>query len=423
MSARRELEAGRRSQASLHWVLSLLVSLSVVLIACASKKGGASGVGAASSGKGGKKLEYPVEVAKVEARPVEFIVTAPGETEAFERVQVTARVAGAIDKVAFSEGTEVKKGQVLVTIESARYELAVEQANVALERMAATEADAELALKRREDAVIKTPGIVPEEEVQTYRTKLRIAKADVQQAKETLKQANLNLHDAFVRAPMDGVMQSRSVETGQYVQPGLILGFLLRRDPLLLRFQVSTQEAPRIKPGMIATFTLRETLRVYTAKITLVAGAADAKSHLVAITGEVDDKEHAYWLRPGSFCDVALSIGAARLQPLIPQTAIRPNERGFLAYVVEGNIAKERVLKLGMHTPGGLIEVTDGLKAGELLVVRGAEPLVDGSPVKIASTTTIPYASSSSSVFNPVAPWPPPSASASASGKPSGAKP
>jgi hypothetical protein len=80
---------------------------------------------------------------------------------------------------------------------------------------------------------------------------------------------------------------------------------------------------------------------------------------------------------------VSATIGDARLAPVIPQLAIRPSERGFLAFVVENGVAKERILKLGMHTLEGTVEVIDGLKAGELLVVRGAEPLVDGAAVRL----------------------------------------
>ena len=70
--------------------------------------------------------------------------------------------------------------------------------------------------------------------------------------------------------------------------------------------------------------------------------------------------------------------------PVIPQTAVRPSERGFLAYVVQDDVAHERVLTLGMRTPDGLVEVRGGLRPGERLVVRGAEALREGAPVRIS---------------------------------------
>jgi hypothetical protein len=69
----------------------------------------------------------------------------------------------------------------------------------------------------------------------------------------------------------------------------------------------------------------------------------------------------------------------------VPQTAIRPSDKGFLAYVVEGEQARERVLELGLRTADGRVEVRSGLAVGERLVVRGAEALVDGAAVRVAS--------------------------------------
>src|SRR5690606_5849457 len=110
------------------------------------------------------------------------------------------------------------------------------------------------------------------------------AKADTQVAMEALKVAQLNLRDSAVRAPMGGIIQTRTVETGQFVQAGYVMATLLRKDPMLLRFQVEPSEAPRIKPGMTARFTMRETQRQFTARVTLVAAAADLVTHMVPVT-------------------------------------------------------------------------------------------------------------------------------------------
>jgi len=109
----------------------------------------------------------------------------------------------------------------------------------------------------------------------------------------------------------------------------------------------------------------------------------------VAVTAEVDDKEHKYWLRPGVFCDVSIPVGATRQSAVVPEIAIRATERGFLAYVIDGTTAHEHAVQLGMHTANGFVEVTQGLAAGDLLVVLGGEPLSDGVSVKIAQRTTM----------------------------------
>jgi multidrug efflux system membrane fusion protein len=340
-----------------------LVAAAGMVFGCGGK-GGGKGEGSASAGRGGRGgkggeggkggkgggAAFPVDVYPVEKKRIEYAVTAPGSIEAFERVQVTARVAGAVDKVAFTEGQAVKKGDVLVIIDSERYALAVNSAKAAMEKAEASQKEVEGMLGRRQGASEKHPGLIPGEEVETYRTKSLTAKADTAVAKEGLRSAQLNLRDSSVRAPMDGVIQTRTVQTGQYVQPGYVMATLLQSDPLLLRFSVSPLEAPRIKPGMVAEFRLRETLRVFEAKITLVAAAADEASRMVAVTAEIKADDHRYWLRPGSFTDVSVAVGGARDVVVIPRAAVRPTERGFVAYVVEEGISKERVLSLGMNT-------------------------------------------------------------------------
>jgi membrane fusion protein, multidrug efflux system len=353
----------------------------------AAPEGGGRGGRGMRGGEGG--VMFPVDTMNVEVKKLAYIVTAPGTIEAFERVQVTSRVSGAVDRVAFKEGQQVKKGDVLVSIDSERFRLAVNSAKAALDKTNAAQKDVEGQVARREGAMDKHPGLIPGEELETYRTKTLTAKADTAVAGESLKVAELNLRDSNVRAPIDGVIQTRTVETGQFVQAGYVMATLLQQDPMLLRFQVEPQEAPRIKPDMKATFTMRETQRSFTAKITLVAGSADPATHMVAVTGQVDAEEHKYWLRPGSFCDVSVDVDATRDAPVIPRSATRATDHGYVTYVIENNVAEERVLTLGMSSKDGWVEVRNGLAAGDVIVVRGAEPLTPGAKVRPTRVTSL----------------------------------
>lgn len=367
--------------------LFILALAALSLGACKGGGGKAEGGGRPQGGGGRAAVAFAVDVMPVESKKLEYVVTAPGTIEAFERVQVTARVAGVVDRVAFTEGQEVKKGDVLVVVDSERHYLAMKSAQAALDKAEASVRDAEAMVKRREEASSKTPGLIPGEELETYRTKSLTAKADREVAAQALKTANLNLRDSSVRAPIAGVIQTRTVETGQYVQTGYVMATLLRSDPLLLRFQVEPREAPRIKPGMVASFTMRETLRAFTAKVSLVAASADPETHMVGITAQVVDEEHKYWLRPGSFCTVTLPISAQREAPVVPRVAARATDKGYVAYVIEEGAAKERPLSLGMSTKDGWIEVRSGLKTGDVIVVRGAEALSEGAKVKATTIT------------------------------------
>lgn len=342
-------------------------------------KGGAQG-----GGKGGRgPLQFPVEVAPVEVTDVEYTVSAVGSVEAFEVVQITARVPGVVERVGFTEGQEVKKGQVIGEIEPARYSLAVESAQAALQKAEASRQEAQAGAQRREAVNEQRPGLLPQEELATYQTRARTAEAEVSAAKAALQKAQLDLRDAYVKAPMDGVLQTRTVQTGQYVNPGFVMATLIRREPLLLRFTVPESDVARLKPGLPARFTVRSDGRTFSAKITHVAAAADAQSRMVSVTAEVTG-EDAKALRPGAFATVNVPVGESKGAPVIPQTAVRPSERGFLAFVVQDGKARERVVELGLRTADGRVEVREGVKPGEQIVVRGAEALKEGAAVRIA---------------------------------------
>ncbi|HZU83322.1 MAG TPA: efflux RND transporter periplasmic adaptor subunit [Polyangiaceae bacterium] len=372
--------------------------------------------------KGINKLQYPVAVAPLELRQVSYTVMAPGSIEAFQQVQITARVAGAVDRVSFVEGQEVKQGDVLVAIETDRYQIAVDQAKAALGKVTAQEQAAEAQLTRRQGAVADHPGLIAGEEIAAYQTAVATSKADVAAAREAVRVAELNLRDAYVRAPIAGVVQSRTVQAGQYLQPGAVLATLLQRDPLMLRFGVTEQDAPRIKAGMTANLVLRESTRTYQARIILVAEAADPTTRLVPVTAQVDDTSHKYWLRPGAFCQVDVPVGDARPAIVVPSIAVQPTSSGNVVYVVDdGNIAHLKKVALGMYTPDGGVEITTGLSVGELLVVQGFEALSEGAPVKVTQRLALAEAVSAAGTpsSKPAASAPPrPSARAAASPAP-----
>lgn len=375
------------------WILALAATAAP---ACSSSKSGSpqAGVGGRRGGTGGGKLQYPVDVVKLESRQMQYSVNAPGTIDAFQQVQITARVSGAVDKVNFVEGQQVKEGDVLASIESDRYAIAVAQARASLAKAEAEQKSAQAALDRRLAAQKESPGLVPGEEIEQKQTAVDTAKADVLAAQQALQVAQLNLRDSQVRAPAAGIVQTRTVQLGQYLQPGAVLATIQQRDPMLVRFQVSEKDAPRLKPDMPLQFQLEGvSSRTFTATIKLVAGSADPTTRMVPVTAQVDETAHQYYLRPGTFAQVTIPIGTARPGIVVPSLAVKPSEKGNIVYVVDDkSIAHERVVEEGMHTPDGGVELKQGVSSGETLVVRGIDPLSDGAPVKVNSTMTIEQA-------------------------------
>ena len=356
---------------------ALVTTLALVaLLGVACGKGGGG-----DAPKAKRDISFPVETRAVESRRVEYSISAVGSVAAFEETQITARVAGVVEKVRFREGSSVKQGDVLVEVEPARYDIAVRSARAVFERARAARNEAARLLALRER--LQHDGLSSPEEVEQARARVATGDAELAQAQSALDLAQLNLRDAYVRTPADGTVQTRQVATGQYVQAGTVLATLVQREPLLLRFEVPEFEAAKLRRAMPVRFSVRGIDGEGRARLLNVAAKADERTRMVAVVGEIEAPGAE--LRPGAFAEITVPVGSTRDAPVVPETAIRPSERGFLCYVVEDGVAKERVLTLGLRTTDGLIEVRSGLSPGEELVVHGSEALRDGASVRMAA--------------------------------------
>ncbi|MBI5609162.1 MAG: efflux RND transporter periplasmic adaptor subunit, partial [Deltaproteobacteria bacterium] len=235
--------------------LSKILAIATCLAAAAACKGSAEKA-AAGPGGGAKKppSAFPVETQTVAVRELEYSLAAVGTVVAFEEAQVTARVAGTVEKVSFVEGDRVQADDVLAEIEPKRYRIAVEQAAATLRRAEANLADAKKILQRRKAL---GPEVAAGEEIESAEAKYRIGEAELAQARAALDLAQLNLHDARVRAPAAGRIEARRVQTGSYVQPGAVIATLLRLEPLRVRFAVSETDAQRLQRDMPVRFRVR----------------------------------------------------------------------------------------------------------------------------------------------------------------------
>ena len=358
-------------------------TLSIALFALALAGCGGSAPDAGKGGKGSGRPErsFPVALAPVSLTEITYEVRAPGSLEAFERIAVPVRVAGIVDRIAFREGDRVTPDTVLAEVDIDRYRLRADAARGELAGAEAALTEARAGLDRRQGLAKSGSGLIAAEELATWQARLALAEAVVAQRKADLALAELEAGWSRVRAPAAGQIEERLVRTGQRVEAGTAVATVLRRDPLLVRFQVGEADAARLKNGQLCLLDVSGRDTPASAAITHVAGSADAASRQVAVVAEVAGPD-APSLRPGTFAQVRVPLASAS-NPAIPATAVRSSERGFLAYVVVDGKAVERVLALGLRTPDGRVEVLSGLNEGESLVVRGGEALRTGAAVTV----------------------------------------
>jgi multidrug efflux system membrane fusion protein len=351
---------------------------------------------APTAAPGVAETRFPVELETVVARDLDHDLTAPASVVPFATVSITARVAGVLDRVLVTEGDHVDAGQVVAEIESDRYHLIRDSAQAALDQAEATERDAAAGAARREDLAKSQSNLVKPEELDQYRARAAEASAAVAVARIALKRAELDLHDAEVASPIAGIIQARMSETGQYAQPGTVIATLVEREPLRLKFAIPVDQANAVSLGQTVTFRVRGAdgeATARTATVNHIAAAGDAASRMVDVwalippTAATAAASATAAVAAGAFAEVRLTIHTASAL-VVPEAAIRPSERGFLAYIVDPDHpdrVRERVVEVGARTADAHVAVLSGLNVGERVVVRGNEGLSDGALIREAA--------------------------------------
>jgi multidrug efflux system membrane fusion protein len=367
---------------------------------------------------------YRVTATVVAARPLVYSVDAVGSLEAYQVVTVPARVEGALDRLDFDVGTKVTPDFVLAVIDERRYALKVDQAKAAVEEAQAAAREAEAAaasatarttrvtteleearanFARYTALRAKDAGYVSEEKLQSLgaaakslESSLDEAKAGEGEVQARQKQAmaaldarrtavaiaEKDLADTHARPPIAGIVEKRHVSAGQYVKVGDPIARLVDTSSLRLRFSVSDTESVRLALGQKVRFRLNAFgAREFEAELFHVDATADDATRMVGCLASVTNPDPA--LKPGFFAQVSAEVAREGASIIVPEGALLPTEKGFVAFVEEGGKASRRVLKIGLHTHDGQVEVVAGLAAGERLLVNGAQSLDDGVPVEI----------------------------------------
>ena len=347
-----------------------------VVVACGLSVGCGGGNGAAATRKGGKGLA--VRTAGVTTSNVSYEVKVLGSLEPEELVQIPAEVAGSAKEVRFNAGDRVTPETVLVRIDPDRYRLEAERAEAAWKRAVADWKRSESDTTRRE--ALAKESLVAVEELNRSRLETERLAADAAAAKAAWGIALQNLERSAVRSPRPGVVNTRTVETGQLVQAGNVLATLVDPRVLRLRCKVSESESLAVKAGQNVTFRVAALgERDFSARVYHVGAVADPSTRQVEVLARAQNPGE---LRPGFYAEVKLATGTHAAAVTVPESAVQATERGFVAYVVADGKAAARPLKLGLRTGDGSVEIVSGLAAGETIVVEGSDRLTDGMAVE-----------------------------------------
>jgi RND family efflux transporter MFP subunit len=342
----------------------------------------------------GAHLRKPrVTAVPADVREIEYAVEATGTIEASEEIAIPASVTGIVDAVNFKEGDAVTPETVLLEIEVEKFRLGEDRAKAEHERAQAqatlTETLYTNRLKLSEEGKKQNKEYVTAEQMATWRADLEKAKADVGRTRAELELAKRDHRNARVRSPIRGLINGKLVSRGEYVKAETIVARILNVSTLHVRFTVPELEASRLAHGQDVTFTVRSAPgRSFKARLFYLSQKADPMTR--SVEGKAEVGEGIDLLRAGTFAQVRMTTGRQE-GLLVPERAILPTERGFVVFALEGTTARARTVKLGLRMDG-MVEIIEGLKRGETIVVDGALTLRDGVEVDLGPAPPAPAA-------------------------------
>ena len=327
----------------------------------------------------------PVEVSTFEARSERWSGTAEavGTLVADNGTDVTTEAGGVVQQIAFESGQAVRKGDLLVQLNTANEQAQLKALDTAA-RLAITQRD-----RWRE---LGDQKLVSRSEVDE-----RIADAATTQAQADAQRALIA--QKTIRAPFDGVLGIRQVNLGQYINPGDPIVGLQALDPIHVDFTLPEQRMNEVAIGAPVRLEVdSHPGQAFEAKVTAVEPSVDANTRNFKVRATLANP--AGVLRPGTFGRIGFDLGQARELVVVPQTAVSFNPYGNSVYVVveapkqagaepapEGmpqatHVVKQRFVTTG-PTRGDLVGITDGLKPGEVVVTSGLLRLRNDAGVTI----------------------------------------
>lgn len=318
-----------------------------------------------------------VVVQTAESKKLRPFIESTGTLNPNEEIIMGAEIDGIVKSVKVNEGTIVSKGMLLATLDDTEFSHEVIRARAALKQTEASLANTKMEFSRK-DALYKEQ-LVTRQQYDDVFTRLTLAESEVERAKAALVIANQKLAKTRLIAPVVSRVKEKKVSVGDFVKNGTQMLILIQPNPLKLRFTVPERDIGKIKVGQdvnvkVDAFPGRE----FIGKVSIVFPSLEEKTRSLAVEAIIPNNEDQ--LKPGLFARVILYTGELQDMVVVPVTSLLYEGEKVRLFVVEGNVAKEHPVKLG-NKYGELMEIREGLKAGEIVVTAGQQSLSEGAKV------------------------------------------
>lgn len=339
-----------------------------------------------------------VEVAAVIQRDVPIFLESIGTTRGDTEIEVRARVEGVLESVNFSEGRDVKKGDLLYTIDPREYQAALAQSRGKL-------AQAQADLARHEQDVARFQPLVqekaiPRQTLETAEAEASAARANVQAAEATVMTAELDLGYTKIYSPIDGIIGKTEVNEGNLVGRGqsTLLTQISNVDPIRLRVSLNERDYLLLarkraemgvnasSPGMVEMILADGTIHPYRGRVAFVDRLVDASTGTLLVDVAFPNPQRL--IRPGQYGRARVAVDVRPNALLVPQKAVSALQSVDTVFVVKSdNTVESRQVKTGARVDT-LWVIESGLRPDDRVVVEGVQKLRPG--IKVNPTLVPP---------------------------------
>lgn len=365
---------------NLAWIDRARRGVSFALLAAVA----AMGFGCADEKETVEELLPSVSVYVLESRTLSEEIKASGDLEAQFHTEIAAEVEGRVTELTVDEGGSVEAGVVVIEIDPARRMLDLSAARARL-----AQARAELANEQRKTKRIRelrSQSVSSIQQLEEAETMLALARSAVSAEEAAVGVAERRVRDSSVAAPFAGLVARRSVELGEFVQPGKSLFELVAMSPLEAIFSLTELDTERVRLGQRVEIRVGAFPdRTFDGRVAFIAPTIDLNTRTLRIKAEIDNSEGL--LRPGLFARMSLGVAERPNVLMVPAEALIQRAGGTSVYRVndaEGDEGRvERISVEVGSTEGDFVEVRGTLRPGDKIVRRGHGGLANGMAVVV----------------------------------------
>jgi multidrug efflux system membrane fusion protein len=357
-----------------------------------SAPGGSSAAGASSAPGGDRAV--PVATAVVTKRDVPVVLEGLGSVTPLATVTQKSQVDGRLERVLFTEGQAVKRGDVLALVDPRPFAIQLHTAEASLFRDDALFKNGRLNLDRYE--TLRKGNLIPQQQVDDQRAAVAQLEAAVQTDRAQLESARLNLDYARITSPIDGITGLRQVDPGNLVHPtdanGIVV--LTQIDPIGVLFTLPQDDLPRVQRAMkegkpkVEVYARDGLQRLAIGELLMVDNQVNPQTATIRLKAVFPNPDHVLW--PAAFAKARMSLTTLKDVLVVPASVVQRGPSGTFGYVMGADkTVAVRPLEVA-SLEGEVAVIAKGLQEGDVVITDGQNQLKPGSRVAPRPPTKAP---------------------------------